>query len=265
MTSPAVALLRFVAFTLLTLVLIPPHMMLMAAGRQNGLARAYWTRVGRLMGFRIRRHGVAMTEGPALIVANHASYLDIVVLGGLISATFVAKSDVAGWPGFGFLAKLGRTVFVERRPRGSAVERDRLRRRLDQGDTLILFPEGTSNDGNRVLAFKSSLLAAAEVADKDRPLPVQPITIAYSGLDGLPLQRAFRALYAWYGDMTLFGHLMAVLGLGNATIDVIVHPPVTIADFSDRKALTQHCHAVIQNSLALALAGRLPPETAVNQ
>lgn len=120
---------------------------------------------------------------------------------------------------------------------------------------LILFPEGTSNDGNRVLPFKSAFFAAAEGA-----LPVQPVSIAYTRLDGLPMQRAFRPFYAWYGGMTLADHLFAALGLGNPTVDVIFHPPVSIADFHDRKALANHCHDVINHGVALALAGRLPPD-----
>jgi 1-acyl-sn-glycerol-3-phosphate acyltransferase len=260
MVNRTVAVARLTGFVLLTLLLIPPHALLMALGRPAGLARPYWRRVVRLMGFRIRTHGTPVARGPALIIANHASYLDIVVLGSLLQAAFVAKSEVAGWPGFGLLARLGRTIFVDRRPRSTAGERDRLRTRLDAGETLILFPEGTSNDGNRVLPFKSSLFAAAGT---DGSLPVQPVTVAYTGLDGLPLPRAFRAFYAWYGDMTLAGHLFAVLGLGNATIDVIFHPPVTVADFANRKTLAQHCHTAVQRGLSQALSGRIAGDSLV--
>ncbi len=262
MVNPFVATLRFAAFVLLTLGFLPAYLTLGAlrTPRQARWALVYWQVVTRAIGFRIRLHGTPATQGPVLFTANHASYLDIVVLGSLIPGFFVAKTEVSGWPGFGFLARAARTVFVDRKRGGSARERDLLRERIDAGELLILFPEGTSNDGNRVLPFKSSLFAVAQTPiSGGRFLPVQPISIAYSRLDGLPLQRAFRPYYAWYGDMTLFGHLMAALGLGNVTIDVICHPVVTIAEFANRKGLAHHCHDVVQRGVIMALAGRLPP------
>ncbi|MDA8233018.1 MAG: lysophospholipid acyltransferase family protein [Magnetospirillum sp.] len=269
MVSPVAAILRFAAFLAITLVMLGPYMALVAIGwkSHSRYSSAYWRVVTRAIGIRVRTFGTPVAGGPALIVANHASYLDILVLGRLLPACFVAKREVAGWPGFGFLSRVAQTVFVERKRGGSARQRDLLRGRLDGGEMLILFPEGTSNDGNRVLPFKSALFAVAEepvrTATGDaRALPVQPVSVAYTRLDGLPLQRAFRPFYAWYGDMTLAGHLFTVLGLGQVTVDVIFHPPVTIGNFPDRKALASHCHDVIHHGVTLALAGRLPSDPA---
>lgn len=264
MVSPALALARFLAFSLWTLLLVPPYLLLRLisyslAGR---FVVGYWRGVMRLIGFQVVTHGrPAIGEGPVLFVANHASYLDIIVLGGLIPACFVAKAEVAGWPGFGFLARIARTVFVDRRLSATARERDSVRRRLESGDSLILFPEGTSNDGNQVLPFKSALLSVAETAlsqkgEAARPLPVQPVSLAYTRLDGLPLGRALRPYFAWYGDMTLAGHLFQVLGLGRVTIEVMFHPPITLADFSSRKDLAAHCHTQVAGGVATLLAGR---------
>lgn len=265
MISPAIAVLRFLGFVLWTLVAMGPYLALLTLGWKgySRYARRYFRVVCRLCGLRVVSHGTpAGGVWPVLFVANHASYLDIIVLGSLLPACFVAKSEVAGWPGFGFLARIAQTAFVDRRRGGTAKERSLLRRRIEDGDSLILFPEGTSNDGNRVLPFKSSLFAVAETPLADgSPLVVQPVSVAYTRLDGMPMGRALRPFYAWYGDMALAGHLLAALGLGRATVEVIFHAPVSIRDFKDRKALANHCHDVVHTGVVRALAGRLdaPP------
>ncbi len=269
MVSPVVALLRFAAFVGWTLVLLPPFMVLrlVAPSRSADYVRFYWRVVTRLIGFAVVVRGAPLERaGPVLFVANHASYLDIIVLGSLVRGYFIAKGEVAGWPGFGFLARISHTVFVDRRPGATARERDQVRGRIDHGDSLILFPEGTSNDGNRVLPFKSALLSVAEGAvvgpdGTPGPMAVQPVSIAYTCLDGLPMSRALRPFFAWYGDMTLAGHLLGALGLGRLTIEVEFHPPVTVAEFGSRKALASHCHDVIAYAVTRMLAGRVRAES----
>lgn len=260
MTNTVVAFSRFLGFVLWTLIAMGPYLLLLACGWKgySRYARVYFGICTKLLGFHVVRRGEPLcAPRPALFVVNHASYLDILILGSLIDGCFVAKSEVAGWPGFGFLARIAQTVFVDRKRGGSAKERDQLSRRLKAGDALILFPEGTSNDGNRVLPFKSSLFAVAQLQAPDGAvLPVQPVSVAYTRLDGLPMGRAFRPFYAWYGDMSLAGHLFAALGLGRLTVEVIFHPCVSLADFGDRKALANHCHDVISNGVVAALAGR---------
>lgn len=258
MINRTVAILRFVAFVSWTLLLVPPYMVLLAMGsrRVDGYRCFYFRRVCAICGIRVKVKGEISVDHPVLYVANHASYIDILVLGSLLRGNFVAKTEVAGWPGFGFLARMANTVFVDRKRGGSARERDLLRNRLDDGHSLILFPEGTSNDGNRVLPFKSSLFAVAEPPVNGRPLPVQPLSVAYTQLDGIPMGRAFRPFYAWYGDMTLAGHLLEFLGLGRVTVEVVFHKPVAVADFAGRKALANHCHDVVSTGVVMALAGR---------
>lgn len=261
MTNRFVAVIRLLGFVLWTLLAMPPYLALFAVGSRlcAGYTRRYFKVVARICGFTVKVRGtVVESDHPVLYVGNHASYLDIIILGSVIKANFVAKAEVAGWPGFGFLARLARTVFVARKRGGTAAERDALANRLKAGDSLILFPEGTSNDGNRVLPFKSSLFAVAELTGPDGlPLPVQPFSIAYTRLDGMPVSRALRPFYAWYGDMTLGGHLLDALGLGEAQVEVVFHPPVTLADYADRKGLSNHCHDVVAQGLVKALCGRL--------
>ncbi|MGH7087278.1 MAG: lysophospholipid acyltransferase family protein, partial [Stellaceae bacterium] len=193
---------------------------------------------------------------PVLFIANHSSYLDIPILGGLIAGSFVAKVEIASWPYFGLLAKLQRSVFVDRRPGSTAKQRDAIMRRLEEGDDLIIFPEATSSDSIHMLPFKSALLSVAEFRPRGGPLTVQPVTIAYVRLDGMPLGRFLRPMVAWYGGMTVAPHLWTMLGLGTVTVRVIFHPPVTLDEVGSRKDLTVHCYKVIHAGLAAALAGR---------
>lgn len=252
----ATAALRLTAYLVWTLLCLPPYLVLLAMGRGAGLARFYWRIVRRLVGFKLVVIGEIAREAPVLYVCNHVSYLDILVLGGLLPARFVAKSEVAGWPGIGFFAKLGRTVFIHRRPVLAASQTALLASHLKDRESLIIFPEGTSTDGNRVLSFKSALFSAADVEVDGRLVLVQPVTLAYTRLNGLPMGRAFRPLFAWYGDMTLASHLWQALGQGRVQVEVEFHPPVRQSDYATRKSLALHCQRQVRHGHSRALSGR---------
>ncbi len=261
MTGAVRAAPRLVAFLAWTALLIPVHTVALTLGLSERIPVVYHRVVCRIIGLRVERRGEISQTRPTLFVCNHSSYLDISVLGSLIHGFFVARHDVASWPLFGLLAKLQRSVFVERRARHAADQRDEMGERLAQGDSLILFPEGSSNDGNRVLPFKSALLSVAERTVEGAPLTVQPVSVAYTGLGGMPMMRRMRPFFAWYGDMELAGHLWRVLGLGPATVMVEFHPPVTIDRFGSRKALAAYCHRVIAAGVSKAIHGA-PPRAA---
>ena len=259
--SPFRAFFRLSVYAGFTLVLMPLQAAAVALRLKlrETLPLWYHGRCCRILGIRVERRGRRSAVRPTLFVSNHSSYLDISVLGSLIGGSFVAKAEVSRWPFFGWLAKLQRTVFVERRARRTADQRNRIVARLEQGDSLVLFPEGTSDDGNRVLPFKSALLAAAACEIKGEPVTVQPVSISYTRLDGLPLGRHLRPLFAWYGDMDMVPHLWQLAGLGRLTVVVHFHRPVHLRDFASRKALSDHCHREVSGGVARALAGRLPP------
>ena len=196
-------------------------------------------------------------DKPTLFISNHVSYLDIEVLGSVITGSFVAKSEVEGWPLFGWLAKLQETVFVNRKAkRDVASQGETLTGRLLAGDNLILFPEGTSSDGNRVLPFKTALFAVASQRIDDRPLTVQPVSLTATALDGIPLGRLLRPLYAWYGDMDLGPHLWQFAKLGGFTVVLEFHPPVTVDLAGSRKVLADQCWKAVHAGVARAIAGR---------
>lgn len=211
----------------------------------------------RILGLDVELWGERSRARPTLFVCNHTSYLDIVALGGVLPGSFVAKREVRGWPLFGWLSTLQRTVFVDRRRDATAKHRDEMVERLEAGDSIILFPEGTSSDGNRVLPFKSAFFSIAERPVKGQPLIVQPISISYTRLNGIPMGRRFRPYYAWYGDMDLAGHLYEMAGLGRATVVVECHPPVTIEQFKNRKEMAAHCERAVADGVSRAISGRL--------
>jgi 1-acyl-sn-glycerol-3-phosphate acyltransferase len=255
--SPTTALCRLVAYAGVTAALMPVQLLAVSLHwpLRKSLPLWYHRRTCRILGIRIEKRGRPSHRHPTLFVANHVSYLDIEVLGALLRASFVAKAEVATWPFFAWLAKLQETVFVERRVHRAGQHRDEMARRLEAGDDLILFPEGTSGDGNGILAFKSALFSVAERRPHGKPLTVQPVSISYTRLDGLPLGRYLRPFFAWYGDMELGPHLWHAIGLGQVTVVVEFHEPVTIEQFGSRKALSDYCYKVVSRGVAAALSG----------
>ncbi len=261
--SPFRPYFRLVVYGLLIALLMPVQAAavgLRARGLAERIPRFFHGICLRVLGIHIERRGTLSAARPTLFVSNHSSYLDITVLGALIPGCFVAKTEVARWPIFGLLAKLQRTVFVDRRRNSTQQQRDSIAGRLAAGDNLILFPEGTSNDGNRTLPFRSALLSVAEPAHNGShaPLVVQPVSIAYTLLTGMPIGHSLRPLVAWYGDMGLADHLWQFLRLGNLTVVVRLHDPVTIDQFGSRKALTDYCYGAVAEGVTAALTGRHP-------
>jgi 1-acyl-sn-glycerol-3-phosphate acyltransferase len=258
MGSPARACLRILVYMVLTLPLLPVQAvaLLLELPLAQRLPLTYHRLVCRVIGIRVSARGALAGARPLLVVGNHSSYLDIEVLGSLIPGSFVAKAEIAGWPFFGWLAKLQRSVFIERRSSKAREHKDEIEKRLLEGDVLILFPEGTSDDGNRLLPFRSALFSVAERRIEGEPLVVQPVSLAYTRLDGMPMGRSFRPFFAWYGDMALAPHLWRMLGMGLVEVQVIFHEPVTIDRFGGRKALAEHCWRVVSEGVASLLAGR---------
>lgn len=222
-------------------------------------ARIVHLMVCKILGIHIVQIGQPAMQTPVMFVANHTSYLDIPVLGSIVTGCFVAKSDVENWPVIGWLCKLQRTIFIQRKSSQAGGQLDILRERLEEGLSLILFAEGTSTDGCHILPFKSSLFGSVQKPLKNgEPVYIQPVSITAIALGGLPMGRTLRPLYAWYGNMSLAGHGWPMLKLGPMAVAVEFHPPVAATDFPDRKSLAHHCSTVVQQGVARAIAGRDP-------
>ena len=252
------AAVRMSIYLLFTLALIPVQAVAVWRGWKlcETLPVFYHSVCCRLWGMTIVVKGALAKDHPLLLVSNHTSYLDIPVLSTIGALSFVAKSEVASWPFFGLLAKLQRTVFVDRRRASTAKQRDAIGERLTEGSRLVLFAEGTSSDGNRVLPFKSALLSVAERGDPDKPLTIQPMSIAFTHLNGIPIGHALRPHYAWYGDMGLGGHLWMFAGLGRTRIEVRLMAPMPANAYGSRRELAKHLQTVVQAGVAASLTGR---------
>jgi len=210
--------------------------------------RAGWSWLLRTLRIETRvigGEGVAETlPVNALIIANHVSWTDIPVLAKVLNASFVAKSEVAGWPVLGWLARRHGCRFVDRKSRISAHDFAVSMSGNGCGERrLVLFAEGTTSDGAEVLPFRSSLLAATA----NRGDPVQPVTLVYRKPDGSALTPPERRRAAWLDDDALLPHFFDLAGLGGLHVEVWIESPVAA---SDRKELARLCHHAISERVA---------------
>ena len=242
---------RLLAFVLVTLLLTPVQLvMCRLPGRAPFWITKFYHRLCcRLFGIRrIVRGRRKLPKGmPRLIVANHLSYLDITVLGSLLPASFIAKSEIAKWPLFGLLAKLQKSLFVKRSSEQTAKQLHDMRARFHNGDTLILFAEGTSGDGTRLLPFKSSLFGIINRLD-DQPLVVQPVVISYVACNGIPVGRNELPHLAWYGDMSILSHGWNMLKIGRIQVLIDFLDPMTVHASDNRKRISEQCFEVMRQT-----------------
>ncbi|MEM8655647.1 MAG: lysophospholipid acyltransferase family protein [Pseudomonadota bacterium] len=201
------------------------------------------------LGLSYKRTGAPM-KGRGAIVANHSSWLDIFVLNAADRVYFVSKSEVAGWPGIGTLARATGTLFIARDRRAAKAQTVLFEERLLAGQRLLFFPEGTSTDGLRVLPFKTTLFESFFADDLRPHLSVQPVSVVYHA----PKGRDART-YGWWGDMEFGTHLLATLALPrHGRVEVVYHAPLTVADHADRKALAAAAEDLVRGGHGLANA-----------
>lgn len=250
-------------FALVTLPLMP--LQWLAVAMKSPLRRRipvfYHRFLCRLLGIRVRVTGAPVEDRPLLIVANHASWLDITVITAQAPVVFVAKSEIASWPLFGLLAKLQRTVFVERDRRAKTGEVNAaIAQRLAEGDPVLLFGEGTAGDGNRVAPFRTALIGAARdaiaAAGDVQQIWIQPLSLAYVSQQGIPLGRHLRPRVACYGKMKLFPHIGAIARTGAVDVEVTWGEPVAYNGETDRKALARDLEGSIRRHTIAALRGK---------
>jgi len=236
---------------------------LLVPGLRNMLPLLYHRLMCRLLGVQVRVQGPLPTRG-TLIVCNHMSWFDIVLLGSVMPLSFVAKSEVKSWPLFGWLARLQRTVFVTRkRGRHTFKESQTLARRLAKGDRLVLFAEGTSSDGIHVLPFKSALFSAVENAadgENERSFKVQPAALRYTAVNNIIMGRKRRIAYAWLGDTTLIPHFLFIFATPPLTVDIIFQPPLPDTALDNRKTMAQQSRVAVRAGLDALMSGKLAPQ-----
>lgn len=267
-TAHIAIMLRFaaalLALILLTLALLPLQLIGLAfrSDLQRSIPHLYHRALCALLGVRIRTIGRRSGDDPLLIVSNHVSWLDICVITALTPVVFVAKSEVARWPVFGWLARLQRTIFIERERRqktGAATQE--IAGRLLGGDAVVLFAEGTSSDGLRILPFRSALIGAVHHALGDSThhtaITVQPLSLAYVRFGGLPVGRALRERVAWYGDADLIPHFIGILAAGAVDVTVTWGDAVSYDIAADRKQIARNAELSVRRMTVAALRNAL--------
>ncbi|MBI3699496.1 MAG: 1-acyl-sn-glycerol-3-phosphate acyltransferase [Afipia sp.] len=259
------AVFVLLALVVILLVLLPFHVIGMVTG--NRLQRDVPVLFHRLycavIGIRITEVGQLTRDKPVLILSNHVSWSDISVIGAVAPLVFVAKSEVKSWPVFGWLARLQRTIFIERDRRHKTGDHARaMADRLLGGDAVLLFPEGTSSDGIRILPFRSALIGSVHHVIGDAThhdkVVVQPVSLAYVRYGGLPVGRALRDKVAWYGDMDLVPHLLGVLANGAVDVTVSWGEAIAYDMHADRKQIARDAEASVRRMTAQALRSTKP-------
>ena len=223
------------------------------------IATRYYRLLCSLLRIHVRVSGVPVRNRAVLLVSNHVSWADILVIGSLAPVAFVAKHEVRDWPLVGITAKLQRTVFVDRTRRhqtGNAVAE--IVKRIESGVSVVLFAEGTSSDGNRVLPFRTALLGAVEgtTGNGGDNILIQPMSIGYTGQQGIPMGRQHRPLVAWYGDLDFMPHIRAFIEHGAVDALVTYGEPMPAGRDIDRKAMTKRLEGTVRRLLSAALRGR---------
>ncbi|MCB9965957.1 MAG: 1-acyl-sn-glycerol-3-phosphate acyltransferase [Rhodospirillales bacterium] len=241
-----IAILKIILFLLWCCIMVPVQMVVLIFHKGLGAYTVpkYWHKgVCVIFGVKVKISGTPVQDRQIMYVSNHLSYLDVPAIGSYLKASFIAKQEVAGWPVFGFLSKLQQTAFIDRS--GARVDKDHydLGSMLDAGKSLILFPEGTSSDGQTLLPFKSRLFTL--VIERVGHVAVQPFTIR------LPQAKTQedRDRYAWYGDMDLAPHLWALAKTGGVTVELVFHDLIEVTESTERKVLTEQCYQIIQSAM----------------
>ena len=189
----------------------------------------------RILGVRLSLKGTPSNHKPLILVGNHCTYLDIVILGSILPVCFVAKSEIRGWFFFGFLAKLQSSIFIDRRNFRTLESLKKVSRSLSGQFATIIFPEGTTNNGKKVLKFRTSLFKVFE----DNPtLGLQNFSLCYTHINNMPLDNRLRPTIAWYGGMDMISHLGRFLSFSSVKVSLVFHP-INSSNRINRKVLSE--------------------------
>ena len=203
--------------------------------------------IKNIAGININTEGlekINQKDAGTLYIANHVSWFDILCLGSILNARFIAKKEVASMGIFGFLAKLSNTFFIDNSNKNKIYQYNNfIREKLINGESLILFPEGTTSDGNSIRKFKSSLFEC--INSTESLIHVQPISICYVFKNNIPMGIYSRRFIAWVGETSMVSSMKEFLSSGSITVKLIFHPKVSMKQFNNRKELSSFCEAQI--------------------
>ena len=259
----------FVPFMLVVIPLQALVLLLRLPG-WNVLPRAFH-RIGcTFLGLRVTVLGQPSTGRPTLLVSNHVSWTDIVAIGSVADVTFVAKREVGKWPFVGMMADLQRTIYVDRTRRSDAGRTaEAMGRHMAGNNAVLLFAEGQSDIGTHVLPFRSALIGAAQHAMIEagaQDVMIQPLTIAYTKLQGLPVSRNERSLIAWIKSKSVRQNIAEILSGPVKAVTVAFGTPMPLSAGDARTAVSKAADNQGRAMLvALNRGGALPAAAASAQ
>ena len=211
--------------------------------------KAYHTVLCKIFRITVEITGTPTTKH-AVFLGNHLSYIDIPVMGSILDATFIAKEDVKSWFIFGWLGTLAQTIYISRKRDAAQQCINDIEKMINRGRSLILFPEGTSSRGTKVIPFKSSLFELFLNDSLKNKLFIQPFTITIKKINGEIISNIEDMdKYSWHSDMELMPHLWQMAKLKGAHINIEFHCPRPAKNFKNRKEFAQICYDDVEQAL----------------
>ena len=243
---------------------IPVQFILTRLGsRSQILVRLFHLFARRFLALEVKVIGTPATGRPTLIVSNHISWTDIIAIGSVANVTFVAKSEIQRWPVVGFMASLQRTLYVDRKRRGDAHRASReMGQRMASGGAVLLFAEGQSDIGTHVLPFRSALIGAAQHAMQDAgadEVMIQPLTIAYTRLQGLPVGRSDRSFIAWIKSKSVKDNIREIFTGGTREVTLAFGQPRALTAAHNRKVVARDAEVEVRRMLVALNRGTTLP------
>ena len=202
----------------------------------------------KILGIKVKVIGKKTSLRPLILVGNHTSYIDIIILGSIMPICFIAKQEIKSWFLFGFLAKMQNTIFIKRKNFKTLENIKNINKGLDFESAVVLFPEGTTNSGKKILNFKSSLF---NVFENNNTLRLQNFSLCYTHVNGMPIDNRTRPLISWYGDMNIVKHLLNFLKLSSVNATLILHPVMQFKD-ENRKTISMLSFKQVKDGIVAA-------------
>ena len=202
----------------------------------------------KILGVKVKLIGQNTRVRPLILAGNHTSYLDIIILGSIMPICFIAKEEIKYWFLFGFLAKMQNTIFIKRKNYKTLESLNSINRELNDKSAVVLFPEGTTNSGKKVLNFKSSLF---NLFENNNTLRLQNFSLCYTHVNDMPIDNRTRPQISWYGDMNIISHLSNFLKISCVHATVVFHPIIPLKGL-DRKSISISSIRQVKKGISLA-------------
>ena len=202
----------------------------------------------KILGIKVKLIGQYVVARPLILAGNHTSYLDIIILGSIMPICFIAKEDIKYWFLFGFLAKMQNTIFIKRKNYKTLESLNSINKELGNKSAVVLFPEGTTNTGKKILKFKSSLF---NLFENNSTLRLQNFSLCYTHVNNMPIDNRTRPQISWYGDMNIISHLSNFLKISCVNATVVFHPMLPLKGLN-RKSISASSIKQVKKGISLA-------------